>query len=114
MKKLFLGVLLFGLGALTYHYTLANLNRHPGEQAPNRPIATVTRRNISSSVLATGIIKPMVGAEVRVGSRISGIVKRLHTNIGDSVTEGQLLAELDQVELKAVLDQANAALNMAF
>ena len=35
---------------------------------------TVTRRDIGSTVLATGIIKPKVGAEVKVGSRISGVV----------------------------------------
>lgn len=71
--------------------------------------AVVTKRDISSSIRATGIIKPMVGAEVRVGSRVSGVVTRLHTNVGDEVSPGQLLAELDSTELQARLDQAVAA-----
>lgn len=73
-------------------------------------IADVSKRDISSSVRATGIIKPMVGAEVRVGSRISGIVRRLFTSIGDSVKKGDLLAELDSTELEARVNQAKAAL----
>jgi macrolide-specific efflux system membrane fusion protein len=75
--------------------------------------ATVTRRDISSSIRATGIIKPMVGAEVRVGSRISGVVRRLYTNVGDRVAAGQLLAELDATDLQARLNQAVASLDMA-
>jgi RND family efflux transporter MFP subunit len=55
----------------------------------------------------------MVGAEVRVGSRISGVVQRLHTKVGDPVEEGDLLAELDATELWARRDQASASLNMA-
>jgi len=74
---------------------------------------TVTRRNMSSSVLATGIIKPMVGAEVRVGSRASGTVQHLYVNIGDMVEKGQVLAELDPAELQAQYNQAKAALENA-
>ncbi|NOY58457.1 MAG: efflux RND transporter periplasmic adaptor subunit [Calditrichaeota bacterium] len=74
---------------------------------------TVARRDISSSVLATGIIKPMVGAEVRVGSRASGTVQHLYVNIGDMVTKGQVLAELDPAELQAEYNQAKAALENA-
>lgn len=68
----------------------------------------VTRRDIHSSVLATGIIKPMVGAEVRVGSRVSGVVKKLHADIGDEVQKGRIIAELDATELQARVDQARA------
>ena len=75
--------------------------------------ARVIRRDIGSSVLATGIIKPMVGAEVKVGSRISGVVKRLHANIGDHVRAGQIIAELDDAELQTRFNQNLAALAKA-
>ena len=75
--------------------------------------AVVTRRDIGASVRATGIIKPKVGAEVRVGSRVSGIVKRLFVRIGDSVRKGDPLAELDATEWEARRDQAAAALETA-
>ncbi len=70
----------------------------------------VARRDINSSVTATGIIKPMVGAEVKVGSRISGIVTKLYANIGDYVQAGQQIAQLDTLDLKAKLLQSEAAL----
>jgi RND family efflux transporter MFP subunit len=73
----------------------------------------VERRDLSSSVIATGIIKPKVGAEVRVGSRVSGIVQRLHVNVGDRVQKGALLAELDPIEFEARVSQAEAALKNA-
>ena len=75
--------------------------------------ATVTRRDIGSTVLATGVIRPMVGAEVQVGSRVSGILQSLNVSIGDEVQTGQILAELDELELQARHDQALAALETA-
>lgn len=75
--------------------------------------AIVTRKDIGSTVIATGIIKPMVGAEVKIGSRISGVVKKLKANIGDYVQAGQIIAELDDAELQAKLNQNAAALNKA-
>ena len=50
--------------------------------------ARVGRRTLETFVKATGVIKPMVGAEVRVGSRASGVVARLHVRIGDTVAKG--------------------------
>ncbi|MBI4871544.1 MAG: efflux RND transporter periplasmic adaptor subunit [Candidatus Riflebacteria bacterium] len=82
--------------------------------ADNGPLtATVTRRTLSSSVLATGAVKPQVGAEVRVGARISGKVERLHANIGDVVKKGQVIAELEKAELEARVNQRSAELRMA-
>ena len=71
--------------------------------------AVVQRRDIGPSVLATGIVKPMVGAEVRVGSRVSGLVKSLYANVGDFVEKGRIIAELEPLELEARYNQAYAA-----
>lgn len=73
----------------------------------------VKQRSLSSTVLATGIIKPKVGAEVRVGSRVSGIVKKLNVHIGDRVRKGELLASLDDIELRAQYNQVAANLENA-
>ncbi len=48
-----------------------------------------------------------------MGSRVSGVVARLHVRIGDVVRRGQLLAELETRELAARRDQAAAALGSA-
>ena len=83
------------------------------EGAGTRETVRVARRTIGSVVKATGVVKPRVGAEVKVGSRVSGVVARLHVRIGDAVVPGQLLAELDTRELAARRDQARAALAAA-
>jgi len=75
--------------------------------------ATVERRDIGSTVLATGVIRPQVGAEVQVGSRASGILQRLNVTVGDQIRAGEVLAELDPTEFQARLDQALGTLETA-
>ena len=71
--------------------------------------AAVEKRDMGSLVQATGIIKPKVGAEVKVGARITGKVEHLYANIGDRVKKGQILVRLEQDDLKARADQAEAS-----
>ena len=115
MKKLtyLMPILLLLAGALWIWPGFLN---PPGDQEPGLAAyatATVSRRDIGSTVLATGVIRPMVGAEVQVGSRVSGILQRLNVSIGDEVQAGQVLAELDELEFQARYDQALAALETA-
>lgn len=76
---------------------------HTDESANNAPATTarVIRRDLSSTVLATGAVKPQVGAEVRVGARMSGKVERLYANIGDVVDKGQVIGEIEKTDLEA-------------
>lgn len=76
-------------------------------------VVTVTRRTFSSSVAAIGAVKAQVGAEVKVGSRISGRVFRLHANIKDQVRKGQVIAELEKADLEAMVEQSRAELRLA-
>jgi len=73
----------------------------------------VIRHDVSSTVLATGAVKPQVGAEVRVGARISGKVERLYANIGDDVRKGQVIAELEKADLEASVAKAQAEVKVA-
>ncbi len=85
-----------------------------GEKGQETPAtATVEKRDMGSVVQATGIIKPKVGAEVKVGARITGKVERLYANIGDRVKNGQMLVQLEQDDLKARVDQAQASYDEA-
>ncbi|MBI5540218.1 MAG: efflux RND transporter periplasmic adaptor subunit [Bacteroidia bacterium] len=70
-------------------------------------------KTLKNTVLATGVIKPQVGAEVRVGSRASGIVKKLYVNVNDKVRKGDFLAKLDDTELTAQYKQVLANLENA-
>jgi len=75
--------------------------------------AVVEQRNMAATVLAIGALRPEIGAEVRVGSRISGRVHRLRANIGDRVTRGQVIAELETAELDAIVAEREAQLRLA-
>ena len=54
-----------------------------------------------------------MGAEVRVGARISGKVVQLRANIGDHVTRGQVIAELEKADLEAIVAQREAESELA-
>ena len=71
-------------------------------------IATVERGTMVRSVVATGKIEPISRVEIK--SKANGIIKEFRVEAGDSVTEGQVLAELDKDNLQARLREARAAL----
>ncbi len=66
---------------------------------------------MSSSVTATGTVEPVT--EVDVGTQVSGIVSKLYVDYNDLVTAGQVIAEMDKVNLEAELEQAEAKLASA-
>jgi HlyD family secretion protein len=75
---------------------------------PSR-LAQVERGDIARSVVATGRIEPVTKVEIK--SKANGIIKELKVQVGDRVTEGQVLAELDRDNLAARLREARAALS---
>jgi macrolide-specific efflux system membrane fusion protein len=83
-----------------------------GNKEVNFQTETVKRRDIASSVQATGVIRAKIGAEVKVGARISGKVEKLYANIGDVVRRGQLIARLEQEDLRAKVNEAKMNLKV--
>jgi RND family efflux transporter MFP subunit len=79
----------------------------------NYTAVPASTRDIGTYVLATGIVKPQTGAEVRIGAQLSGVVQKLHVSIGDEVKKGSLLAEIDPAQFIANRDQAAAVLKNA-
>ena len=71
--------------------------------------AVVAKGDIEDSVTALGNLQPKV--YVDVGAQATGQLKRLYVKIGDTVKQGQLLAEIDaQVAASKVqVDQGNLA-----
>src|SRR6202045_1247056 len=83
---------------------------------PNRTIdpsklASVERGDLARVVVATGKIQPLSKAEIK--SKASGIVKQIYVDYGDRVKTGQILAELDKVQLEAAQRAAKANLQAA-
>jgi macrolide-specific efflux system membrane fusion protein len=65
----------------------------PSEDGPAPIIATIIRGDIESTVTATGSVQP--GDWVDVGAQVSGQLRTLVVDVGDVVSEGDLLAEID-------------------
>jgi RND family efflux transporter MFP subunit len=104
-------LLLLALGAAGGWTTARTANAAGENAAPSAAweAAKVERRDLRATVLATGVVRPKVGAQVVVGSRASGVVERLHVTVGDRVRAGQLLAELDPTEFETQVERAEAA-----
>lgn len=73
--------------------------------------ASVDRGPITSIVTATGTVNPVVS--VQVGSQVSGKIATLSADFNSVVTQGQVLAQIDQQPFKARVSQARAALKSA-
>jgi HlyD family secretion protein len=74
-------------------------------------LAKVEKGDLAKSVVATGKVTPITKVEVK--SKASGIVKKLLVDYGDQVKKGQLLAQLDKVEIEAQVAQSQASLDAA-
>src|ERR1700694_3807741 len=74
-------------------------------------LAKVEKGDLAKSVVATGKVEPITKVEVK--SKASGIVKKLLVDAGDKVKQGQLLAQLDKLEIEAQVEQSRAALQAA-
>jgi len=94
-------IVLIFVGALTA-FTRGGTKIDPSK------LAKVEKGDLAKSVVATGKVTPITKVEVK--SKASGIVKKLYVEYGDSVKKGQLLAQLDKVEIEAQVEQSRAAL----
>ena len=71
-------------------------------------LAKVEKGDLAKSVVATGKVTPITKVEIK--SKASGIVKKLYVDAGDKVKQGQVLAELDKIEIEAQVNSARAQL----
>jgi len=113
MKKLVWAVAVIVVVASVSVLLVRVLAKRSSNDPPGADVIRVVRRDVGPVVKATGVIKPMVGAEVRVGSSASGVVTHLYVRVGDSVTKGAVLADVDSRELDARREAAEAAVRLA-
>jgi len=96
-------ILLAGAGA---GWTFTNST--PDAEATRPRTVTVSRANVESTVLATGLIE--AESLVSVGARTSGLVEELFFEVGDDVSKGDLIARIDSLEQQNAVQQAKADL----
>lgn len=77
-------------------------------QAPALMTAVVARGDVEETVLASGTLKP--SRLVAVGAQVSGRITSVKVALGQTVAEGDLIAEIDSVTQENALKIAEAAL----
>ncbi|MGA2094938.1 MAG: efflux RND transporter periplasmic adaptor subunit [Candidatus Acidiferrum sp.] len=98
--------LIVGGGSLAAYW----IGKRPPEDAGIAAAATVSpeMREIDSSVTTSGTVRLRTGAQVRVGSQVSGIVRKLNVTVGSHIQKGDVIAEIDPKPLQARAEQARA------
>ncbi len=85
--------------------------RPTGKETVTLETARAERIDISSSVTATGTVEPVT--KVEVGTQVSGIIDKLYADYNDIVKAGQVIAEMDKINLQAELASSQAQLSTA-
>jgi len=104
-------IILIVLAAILCVAALLFLLRPSAKNLISLETEPASRIDISSSVTATGTVEPVT--EVEVGTQVSGIVSKLYVDYNDVVKAGQVIAEMDKVNLQAELESAQAQLATA-
>jgi len=81
------------------------------EEKASFETAKVEKKDISTSITATGTIEPVTS--VTVGTQVSGIVSKLYVDYNSTVKKGQVIAELDKTNLISELNRSRADLTSA-
>lgn len=103
-SKIILAVVAFALFATAAFFWI----RENGSKADHYLTAAVERGSIEDTVSAIGALQPL--QYVDVGTQVTGQLKSLNVQIGDTVKQGQLLAEIDPTLLQARVDSTKATL----
>lgn len=77
-----------------------------GDTAANWTTTRAVRADIEDTTTALGTLQPL--EYVDVGTQVSGQLRRLYVQVGDQVTKGQLLAEIDPTVYGSKVDAGEA------
>ncbi|MBZ5859550.1 efflux RND transporter periplasmic adaptor subunit [Flavihumibacter profundi] len=111
MKRKYIITLVFVLiliGTISAYYIL---NKGKNNNAFTLNTEQVKKSAIASIVTSTGTIVPV--DTVAVGTQISGMISKIHTDFNARVKKGQLLAELDPTIMQSTVEQIKGNLALA-
>ncbi|MCI4625226.1 MAG: efflux RND transporter periplasmic adaptor subunit [Candidatus Magnetoovum sp. WYHC-5] len=111
MKKkiIILGIII--LVATGGYFTYKHVTKKPTIEVLDT--ASVKRADLNDVIVVTGIVKPRVGAQVKIGTRATGVIDKMYVQVGDNVKKGQLIAKIDRREIESQVEELEAALNKA-
>jgi HlyD family secretion protein len=98
-----------GAGALYYW---PRLTQKAVKAAAKPSVVRAEPRDVSATVTATGTIRLRTGAEVRVGTQISGIVTKLNVTVGSHIEKDAVIAEIESRGLEARIAQARSQIEV--
>jgi RND family efflux transporter MFP subunit len=81
------------------------------EETQSVAIETVGRKSLTEPIIGSGVLSSK--SEIKLAFKTGGMIKKMYVNEGQSVREGQLLAELDLSEIDAQVNQTKIGLNKA-
>jgi len=108
-----------GVGGLILYRSWASTEKRSASQRVARgdvpvQVAPPTRQPMTYSLVANGDISPLM--QVELSPKVSGYLEKISVQIGDSVRQGQVIAQIDRAEfmqkvkeIEAKLAQAKAA-----
>jgi HlyD family secretion protein/macrolide-specific efflux system membrane fusion protein len=69
----------------------------------------VTKGMIRQTIITTGVVRPEDGAQIKVGSRVSGKIEKLFVKVGDKVSPGDPIAVIEHNDLEVKVTEKKAA-----
>jgi HlyD family secretion protein len=111
IPKLLVGLLVIGLvsGAAYWYFAIASPNQQSSSRRGKSGVVKLSNLNIT--VTANGTVQPE--KLINASPKTSGRLKRLIVQEGDRVREGQILAYMDDSNLRGQLKQAQGQLESA-
>ncbi len=97
--------LIVGLGVFLLTTTLLLASRHTHEAGSKADAASVTHAPLL--IAGPGRVEPS-SEDIKIGSELSGRLKVVVVEEGDSIRRGQVLAELENADYRAQVDSARA------
>lgn len=119
VKYIVYAVLVIGIGALIYYRISDNKAQKdsggPGGGGPRPAMAVsgivVKPQEFANTLSLSGSIE--ANEQVQLRSEVSGIAEKIYFTEGTKVTKGQVLIKINDVELRAQLNQAQTRQNLA-
>ena len=94
---------------LTYAAALSGCSSSAAESAPHHTpvhVAAATEGPATPAILTQGVVANK--DEIRLSFKVAGVIRAIHVEAGQTVHAGERLAEIEQTEIDAQLEQARA------
>jgi len=109
-------IILIGVGGLILYRGWASTQKRSASQRVGREeipvqISPVVHRTLTYSFVASGDIAPLM--QVDLFPKVSGYLEKIYVQIGDSVRQGQVIAQIDRAEFLQKVKEVEAKVTQA-